>query len=113
MNAYHLFTVYKGLPAVRGAALSYFFQKLLALEEIILYTMKCCDMIAMKREVAAPKEGGFSVERMSRGRNDLQTWRQVTVQIYRKFLHEQRYAAGRKSVEPESGRDISRKETHG
>lgn len=52
MNAYHLFTVYKGLPAVRGAALSYFFQKLLALEEIILYTMKCCDMIAMKREVA-------------------------------------------------------------
>ncbi len=70
-------------------------------------------LIAMKREVAAPKEGGFSVERMSRGRNDLQTWRQVTVQIYRKFLHEQRYAAGRKSVEPESGRDISRKETHG
>ena len=53
MNAYHLFTVYKGLPAVRGAALSYFFQKLLALEEIILYTMKCCDMRAMKREVAA------------------------------------------------------------
>ena len=57
MNAYHLFTVYKGLPAVRGAALSYFFQKLLALEEIILYTMKCCDMIAMKREVAALPKG--------------------------------------------------------
>ena len=44
-------------------------------------------LIAMKREVAAPKEGGFSVERMSRGQNDLQTWRQVTVQIYRKFLY--------------------------
>ena len=69
-------------------------------------------LIAMKREVAAPKEGGFSVERMSRGQNDLQTWRQVTVQIYRKFLRERRYAAGRKSVEPESGRNVSRKETH-
>ncbi len=70
-------------------------------------------LIAMKREVAAPKEGGFSVERMSRGQNDLQTWRQVTVQIYRKFLRERRYAADRKSVEPESGRNVSRKETHG
>lgn len=28
MNAYHLFTVYKGLPAVRGAALFIFFSKI-------------------------------------------------------------------------------------
>lgn len=69
-------------------------------------------LIAKKREVAI-RGDGFSVERMSRGQNDLQTWRQVTVQIYRKFLRERRYAAGRKSVEPESGRNVSRKETHG
>ena len=39
-------------------------KKVLALLEIIVYTDNCCDMIAMKREVAA-LISRFSVERMS------------------------------------------------
>ncbi len=33
------------------------FQKKLAIMEIIVYTNRCCDMIAMKREVAAERAG--------------------------------------------------------
>jgi hypothetical protein len=39
-------------------------KKILAFSKIFLYTILCCGMIAMKREVAAVN-GGFSVERMS------------------------------------------------
>ena len=39
-------------------------KKVLALFGIIVYTDNCCDMIAMKREVAA-LISRFSVERMS------------------------------------------------
>ncbi len=46
---------------------SNFSKFLLALWEIMVYTSPCCDMIAMKREVATDMVG-FSVERMSRGR---------------------------------------------
>lgn len=39
-------------------------KKVLAMQGIIVYTNNCCDMIAMKREVAA-LNSRFSVERMS------------------------------------------------
>ena len=39
-------------------------KKTLAIWESFVYTNPCCDMIAMKREVAA-NDGRFSVERMS------------------------------------------------
>ena len=39
-------------------------KKLLAIPKEISYTNNCCDMIAMKREVAVENDG-FSVERMS------------------------------------------------
>ncbi len=39
-------------------------KKVLAMRGIIVYTNNCCDMIAMKREVAA-LNSRFSVERMS------------------------------------------------
>ena len=39
-------------------------KKTLAFPKIFLYTILCCDMIAMKREVAAD-DGRFSAERMS------------------------------------------------
>ena len=39
-------------------------EKTLAISKTILYTFKCCGMIALKREVAA-EHCRFSVERMS------------------------------------------------
>ena len=42
-------------------------QKVLEIREKVMYISYCCDMIAMKREVAAYGEtyGRFSAERMS------------------------------------------------
>ena len=40
-------------------------KKVLEMHEKVMYISYCCDMIAMKREVAAASTVGFSVERMS------------------------------------------------
>ena len=42
-----------------------FSEKSIAKAKPVVYTNPCCDMIAKKREVAAEKNGRFSVERMS------------------------------------------------
>ena len=62
----------------------YFFENILANITFIRYTNPCCDMIAMKREVAAKRK----LSRLFRGANvknrynpSVSTkWRQVTVQ---------------------------------
>ncbi len=52
------------------------FQKYLAIPHFIIYNPKCCDMIAVKREVAALEWQVF------RGANvKLGNWRQVTVRL--------------------------------
>lgn len=43
---------------------------LLAKAKRLRYTSNCCDMIAMKREVAAKSKAGFSAERMSRNQRN-------------------------------------------
>ena len=58
-------------------------KKILAKQKMLRYTSNCCDMIAMKREVAA------FMWQVFRGANvKLGNWRQVTVQrLGRKAIH--------------------------